>query len=100
MEMTRERFDALVAELETKAAADFSAYKLRVLLLAILGYAYIFFVLAAIVGYLASHVTVVADGGLSLQFTPLSDGGMLALFALAGMALVGFLDDWIKYTNK
>jgi phospho-N-acetylmuramoyl-pentapeptide-transferase len=58
------------------------------------------FVLAAIVGYLASHVRVVADGGLSLQFTPLSDGGMLALFALAGMALVGFLDDWIKYTNK
>jgi phospho-N-acetylmuramoyl-pentapeptide-transferase len=25
---------------------------------------------------------------------------MLAVFALAGMALVGFLDDWIKYSNK
>jgi phospho-N-acetylmuramoyl-pentapeptide-transferase len=58
------------------------------------------FVLAAIIGYLISHVRVVASGGLSLAFTPLSDGGLLALFALAGMALVGFLDDWIKYSNK
>jgi phospho-N-acetylmuramoyl-pentapeptide-transferase len=58
------------------------------------------FVLAALVGYLVSHVRVVVSEGLGLQFTPLSNGGMLAVFALAGMALVGFLDDWIKYSNK
>jgi phospho-N-acetylmuramoyl-pentapeptide-transferase len=58
------------------------------------------FVMAAVIGYLISHVRVVFSDGLSLQFTPLSNGGMLAVFALAGMALVGFLDDWIKYSNK
>lgn len=60
------------------------------------------FVLAAIIGYLLSHVRVVtsAGGGIALEFTPLSRGGLLAVFALAGMALVGFLDDWIKYSNK
>lgn len=58
------------------------------------------FVLAAVIGYLVSHVRVLAAGGLAVEFTPLSDGGLLAMFALAGMALVGFLDDWIKYSNK
>jgi phospho-N-acetylmuramoyl-pentapeptide-transferase len=58
------------------------------------------FVLAAIIGYLVSHVRVVSAPGLAIEFTPLSDGGLLAVFALAGMALVGFLDDWIKYSNK
>lgn len=58
------------------------------------------FVVAAIIGYLVSHVRLVSAGGISVEFTPLSDGGLLALFALAGMALVGFLDDWIKYSNK
>jgi phospho-N-acetylmuramoyl-pentapeptide-transferase len=58
------------------------------------------FVLAAVIGYLVSHVRVLSAGGLAVEFTPLSDGGLLAMFALAGMALVGFLDDWIKYSNK
>jgi phospho-N-acetylmuramoyl-pentapeptide-transferase len=59
------------------------------------------FVLAAIIGYLLSHVRIVAPaGGIALEFTPLSRGGLLAVFALAGMAVVGFLDDWIKYSNK
>jgi len=59
------------------------------------------FVLAAIIGYLVSHVRLVAPAGnIGVEFTPLSDGGLLTVFALAGMAVVGFLDDWIKYSNK
>lgn len=58
------------------------------------------FVLAAIVGYLASHIRIVSSGGLSLSFISVDAGGLLVLLALAGMALVGFLDDWIKYSNQ
>jgi phospho-N-acetylmuramoyl-pentapeptide-transferase len=59
------------------------------------------FVSAAIIGYLVSHIRLVtASGGLAVQFTPLSSGGLLAVFALAGMAVVGLLDDWTKYSNK
>ncbi|MGH8952262.1 MAG: phospho-N-acetylmuramoyl-pentapeptide-transferase [Acidimicrobiia bacterium] len=59
------------------------------------------FVSAAIIGYLVSHIRLVAPAsGLALQFTPLSSGGLLAVFALAGMAVVGLLDDWTKYSNK
>ena len=59
------------------------------------------FVSAAIIGYLVSHIRLVAvSGSLAVQFTPLSSGGLLAVFALAGMAVVGLLDDWTKYSNK
>jgi phospho-N-acetylmuramoyl-pentapeptide-transferase len=59
------------------------------------------FVSAAIIGYLAAHVRVVAPSGrLAIEFQPLSSGGLLAVFALAGMAVVGLLDDWTKYSNK
>ncbi len=59
------------------------------------------FVSAAIIGYIASHVRLLSpSGGFSFEFQPLSSGGLLAVFALAGMALVGLLDDWFKYSNK
>ena len=59
------------------------------------------FVTAAVLGYLLSHVRVVRPAGsLALEFQPLSSGGLLAVFALTGMAVVGLLDDWIKYSNK
>lgn len=59
------------------------------------------FVGAAIIGYLLSHIRVFTpSGGLRIEWLPLSSGGMLAVFALGGMAIVGFLDDWVKYTNK
>ncbi|HEX6145941.1 MAG TPA: phospho-N-acetylmuramoyl-pentapeptide-transferase [Acidimicrobiia bacterium] len=59
------------------------------------------FVAAAIIGYLLAHVRVVApSGGLAIEFQPLSSGGLLAVFALAGMAVVGLLDDWTKYANQ
>lgn len=59
------------------------------------------FVTAAIVGWLLAHVQVwTPSAGVSFGLRPFSPGGALAILALAGMALVGFLDDWIKYTHQ
>ena len=59
------------------------------------------FVSAAIIGYLLAHVRLITPAGrLALDFLPLSSGGLLAIFALAGMAVVGLLDDWYKYSNQ
>jgi len=59
------------------------------------------FVSAAIIGYVVSHIRVVSpEGGFAVVFQPFSSGGLLAVFALAGMAVVGLLDDWRKYSNK
>jgi phospho-N-acetylmuramoyl-pentapeptide-transferase len=58
------------------------------------------FVTAAIVGYVVSHLRVGLDGGLSVEFQEFHAGGLLVLLALAGMAIVGFLDDWIKFSRK
>ena len=59
------------------------------------------FVSAATIGYLLSHIRLITPSGrLSFEFQPLSSGGLLAIFALVGMAVVGLLDDWAKYTNK
>jgi Zn-dependent protease with chaperone function len=85
MEMTRERFDALVAELEIDAAENFSNYKLRVLLLAILGYAYIFFILALIVAIIGGLIGLIflrqtLIFNLSLKL-------VIPLLLLAGVAL-------------
>ncbi|MDP9495516.1 MAG: phospho-N-acetylmuramoyl-pentapeptide-transferase [Actinomycetota bacterium] len=59
------------------------------------------FVSAAIIGYFVSHIRVVqSSGGLAFEFQPVRAGGLLAVFALVGMAVVGLLDDWTKYSNK
>ena len=59
------------------------------------------FVLAAIIGWLLSHVRIWSPGtGFSLEMRPFSAGGLLVVFALVGMALVGFADDWAKYKGK
>jgi phospho-N-acetylmuramoyl-pentapeptide-transferase len=58
------------------------------------------FVSAAIIGYLLSHVRILVNGGPRIVVQEFHAGGLLVLLALAGMALVGFLDDWIKYTRK
>ncbi|MCI0424333.1 MAG: phospho-N-acetylmuramoyl-pentapeptide-transferase [Actinobacteria bacterium] len=58
------------------------------------------FVSAAIVGYLVSHVRVTVNGGVEVVVQEYFAGGLLAVLALGGMAIVGFLDDWIKYTRK
>ncbi len=59
------------------------------------------FVTAAIFGWLLAHVRIWSpDTGFSLEMRPFSSGGLLAVFALTGMALVGFADDWAKYRKK
>jgi phospho-N-acetylmuramoyl-pentapeptide-transferase len=59
------------------------------------------FVSAAIIGYTASHIRLLGPSGrIEFEFQPMSSGGLLAVFALAGMAVVGLLDDWIKFSNQ
>ena len=61
----------------------------------------VIFVTAAIFGWLLAHVRMWSpDTGFSLEMRPFSSGGLLAVFALTGMALVGFADDWAKYKRK
>lgn len=57
--MTREEFNALIQRLETYAHQQPTSYKLRVGLLAVLGYAYIFLVLAGLLAVLALLVLIV-----------------------------------------
>lgn len=57
----------------------------------------IVFVVAAIVGYVLAHVRI---SGAGFEFQPLQPGGLLAILALGGMAVVGFLDDWVKYSRQ
>ncbi len=58
------------------------------------------FVLAAMIGYVVSHLRFGIGDGFSVEFRSLEAGGLLALLALGGMALVGFLDDLSKYSNQ
>lgn len=59
------------------------------------------FVTSAIIGWLISHVRIIDPGqGISFELRPFGAGGWLAVFALTGMAAVGFLDDWVKYSNQ
>ncbi|HEY8601444.1 MAG TPA: hypothetical protein VIL85_23660, partial [Thermomicrobiales bacterium] len=53
MAMATERYSLLIEHLEQKADQTPRSYKFRVLLLALLGYVYIFAILAVIVGMLA-----------------------------------------------
>jgi phospho-N-acetylmuramoyl-pentapeptide-transferase len=50
--------------------------------------------------YLAHFQLWTPDTGFTFQSREFGDGGWLAVLALLGMALVGFLDDWVKYTRK
>jgi phospho-N-acetylmuramoyl-pentapeptide-transferase len=59
------------------------------------------FVTAAVIGWLLAHVRLwTPSGGFSFELRSFSPGGVLAVTALLGMALVGFIDDWIKYSNQ
>lgn len=59
------------------------------------------FVGAAIIGWLVSHVQLwTPSTGLTFQLRDFNPGGWLAVFALGGMALVGFFDDWVKYSRQ
>ena len=59
------------------------------------------FVTAAILGWLLAHLQLwTPDAGLSVGLRPFNPGGLLAVLALGGMSLVGFLDDWAKLKNQ
>lgn len=59
------------------------------------------FVVAAVVGWFLAHFQLwTPDTGFTFLTREFGAGGWLAVLALVGMALVGFLDDWVKYTRK
>lgn len=61
----------------------------------------IVFVSAAVIGWLLAHLRLwTASTGFTFEWNPPAPGGWLAVLALVGMALVGFLDDWVKYTRQ
>jgi phospho-N-acetylmuramoyl-pentapeptide-transferase len=54
-------------------------------------------VVAVVVGYFVSHISPFTVGdGFGLSWLSPTRGGLLVLFAMVGMALIGFLDDLSK----
>jgi len=59
------------------------------------------FVGAAVIGWFLAHFQFWTPAtGFTFATREFGIGGWLAVLALVGMALVGFLDDWIKYSRK
>jgi phospho-N-acetylmuramoyl-pentapeptide-transferase len=55
---------------------------------------------AVLIAYLASHFRFWEGGHFRLLFEPITTGGLLALFALTGMGLIGLIDDYMKVSRK
>jgi phospho-N-acetylmuramoyl-pentapeptide-transferase len=56
---------------------------------------------AVAIGYLFAHLQFwTPSEGFALEWRPFGAGGWLALFAMAGMGVVGFLDDYIKFAQR
>jgi Zn-dependent protease with chaperone function len=91
--MTRERYDALVARAEQYARSHPVAYRIRLGLLAVFGYAYIWLILALILGLLALLVWWLTQSPSGLALNALIKlGWPLALVAYAiGRAL------WVRF---
>lgn len=59
------------------------------------------FVVAVVLAYLVAHIKVWTPAtGFTFKVEPLYPGGLLAMLAFLGMALIGFLDDYTKHTRK
>ncbi|MCC6443966.1 MAG: M48 family metallopeptidase [Armatimonadetes bacterium] len=84
--MNREEFDSLVVQLEQKSKEEPGAYRTKVLLLAILGYAYIFLLLAVLLG-LTALLVVLAVKGRVRYFSFKAGAGLLALIYIVLRAL-------------
>ncbi|MDK1009594.1 MAG: phospho-N-acetylmuramoyl-pentapeptide-transferase [Actinomycetota bacterium] len=55
----------------------------------------------AVIGYLLAHFKVFTFGsGFGFVSQEMSDKALLGLFALIGMAIIGFADDYTKYARK
>jgi Zn-dependent protease with chaperone function len=85
MEMTPERFDALVKRLEELAARRPGTYKLRVFLLALLGYLYIFSVIAVLLVLSGFLLRAMLSGGVGLNWLVIKLS--IGLLALGGIIL-------------
>lgn len=58
-------------------------------------------VVGAGLGYFIAHFKLFTVGeGFGFTSQPMSDKALLALFALVGMALIGFADDYAKFARK
>ena len=58
-------------------------------------------ILGAVVGYLFAHYKVFTFGeGFGFTSQPIDDKAMWAVFALVGMGVIGFADDYAKYARK
>ena len=58
-------------------------------------------IVAVALAYVISHVTLwTQDEGFSVQVRSFSPGGLLVIFALVGMGLIGFFDDLAKVTRE
>ncbi len=56
---------------------------------------------AVLIAYVVSHVSFWSqDGGLGLDVRGFKAGGLLMVFAFVGMGLIGFIDDYRKYTRE
>ena len=65
--MTNEEFEAIVKNLEQRSAERPGAYKLKVLLLALLGYAYIGFIIAIVAGLLGGVAWGILSGQVKVN---------------------------------
>lgn len=58
-------------------------------------------VAAVVLAYLFAHLRLWTPAtGFTFFVEPLRAGGMLAILALVGMAVIGFFDDLVKYTRR
>ncbi len=58
-------------------------------------------ILAVVLGYVLAHVRLFTFGsGFEFEFLPFAHEGWLAVLALVGMGVIGFLDDFVKYARS
>lgn len=90
--METARFEQLVARLEAKAAQDPNGYKTKVWLLAMVGYAYLFLILAVLLLLLGGLAYAILSGHGNLLFLKLG-------IPVAALAFVVVKSMWVKIPN-